>query len=101
MLGNKAAPAKSSGGTTLVSRDTVIEASEGTTMEIPANAFVIKGTEELAKNVNLQLSEYYSTSDILLANLSTTSNGHMLETAGMLHITARSCYMSCLIFCTQ
>src|SRR6185503_20189214 len=38
--------------------------------------------------VNVYMTEYYKLSDILLANLTTESNGRMLETGGMIFIEA-------------
>ena len=70
-------------------KDTTITCKEGTIIKVKANSFVSEKTgKDIKSTVNLSVSEYYKMSDILLANLSTTSNGDMLETAGMVYITA-------------
>ncbi|MGG9970338.1 hypothetical protein ACQ33O_00985 [Ferruginibacter sp. SUN002] len=63
-------------------RDTLITASEGTSILIPANSF------GGADSIELRLIEYYKKSDMILNQLSTTSNGNQLETGGMINITA-------------
>lgn len=70
-------------------KDTTIVCAEGTVIKIKANSFVSEKTGAPVKGrVNLYVEEYYKISDILLANLSTTSNGELLETGGMLNIAA-------------
>lgn len=71
-------------------RDTIIETEHGIVIAIPANAFVTKqGT--LAKNpVELEIKEAMTAADIMKAQLSTTSNGKLLETGGMFYINARN-----------
>lgn len=62
---------------------------EGTLITIPKHAFVDAETRNLVHgNVLLEVTEYYKLSDILLGNLSTTSNSQPLETGGMLYIQA-------------
>lgn len=72
-------------------RDTIIICKEGTKLKIKANSFTYAGTDQLATGtIKLEATEYYQLSDILLANLTTTSNGQLLETGGMLFLEARS-----------
>lgn len=63
-------------------KDTLLTATEGTAVLIPANSLG-GGTE-----VEVRLTEYYKRSDIIENYLSTTSNGDQLVTGGMIHITA-------------
>lgn len=72
-----------------VSKDTVIKWKEGTILKIKANSFVHSGTNRHVKGIiNFEVTEYYKLSDILLANLTITSNGEQLETGGMLYLEA-------------
>ena len=70
-------------------KDTTIVCNEGTIIKIKANSFVSEKTGQLiSERISFSVKEYYKISDILLSNLSTTSNGQLLETAGMVNITA-------------
>src|SRR5574343_781152 len=64
-------------------RDTIIALDQGTIIAIQAGTFVNqKGC------VTISAKEVYKKSDIFLENLSTTSNGKMLESGGMIYIEA-------------
>ncbi len=66
-----------------------ITCKEGTKIKIEPNSLVSTKTgKPSTKDISLQITEYYKISDMLLANLSTTSNGKLLETGGMLNIEA-------------
>lgn len=69
-------------------RDTILYGSEGTSIEIPANSFSVETGDATAGKLEIKLKEYYQVSDMLLANLSTTSNNQLLETGGMIHLEA-------------
>ena len=70
-------------------RDTVITCGEGTTVRIKAGSFVSARTgKPITGDVQVEVKEYYRTSDILLGNLTTTSGGKLLETGGMVYIGA-------------
>ena len=69
-------------------KDTTIVCKEGTKLSIKANSFVNVNGDLIKGNIDLNVTEYYKLSDMLLANLSTTSNGEQLETGGMLNIKA-------------
>ncbi|HYG53337.1 MAG TPA: hypothetical protein VD905_20705 [Flavobacteriales bacterium] len=69
-------------------RDTVLKAKNGTSIKIPANAFVDVNGKPVEGPVNVEVFEALETTDILFANLSTTSNGEILQTGGMINITA-------------
>lgn len=63
--------------------------NEGTLVQIPANAFVLQNGKAMKCNkVTITLKEYYNTSDILEAGLTTSSNNRILATAGMIYIEA-------------
>ncbi|WP_299883924.1 hypothetical protein [uncultured Lacinutrix sp.] len=66
-----------------------VTCKEGTVLTIPAKSFVDSKTGRLARGtINLEVTEYYKLSDMLLANLSTKSDDKQLETGGMLYINA-------------
>jgi hypothetical protein len=65
-------------------RDTILRLEQGTIIYIPANAFATNNKE----CVEIRAKEFYKTSDIIMENLSTTSNGRLLETSGMIFIEA-------------
>jgi hypothetical protein len=64
-------------------RDTLLALNQGTIIAIQAGTFVNqKGC------VTISAKEVYKKSDMLLENLSTTSNGKMLESGGMIYLEA-------------
>ena len=65
-------------------RDTVLTGEQGTRIRIPAG--IIPGNYSSQDTLKLLLSEYYSLSGMVLAGLSTTSNGRLIETNGMINI---------------
>ena len=70
-------------------KDTTIECKEGTRVTLQGGSFVSAVTgEQVMGDVEVQVREYYRTSDILLANLTTTSGDEILETGGMVYIEA-------------
>ncbi|MDG5490566.1 energy transducer TonB [Psychroserpens sp. SPM9] len=70
-------------------KDTTIKAPEGTILKISKGAFINPKTKQVIQgNIRLNITEYYKLSDILMANLTTVSNGKQLETGGMLYIEA-------------
>ncbi|WP_298893390.1 hypothetical protein [uncultured Psychroserpens sp.] len=73
-----------------VTNDTIIKCKEGTILKIKKGTFINPNTQQIVTGkINLNVTEYYKLSDILLANLSTVSNGKQLETGGMLYIEAK------------
>lgn len=70
-------------------KDTTLICKEGTKLMIKANSFINSNNIEVHGNLELNVTEFYNLSDILLANLTTTSNGNLLETGGMLHIEVK------------
>lgn len=69
-------------------KDTSIICNERTIIKIKANSFASDNDTLITERIKLSITEYYKISDILLSNLSTTSNGKLLETGGMLNIIA-------------
>lgn len=70
-------------------KDTTIICNEGTIIKIKANSFVSQQTGQfIIELIDFTVLEYYKISDILLSNLSTSSSGQLLETAGMININA-------------
>jgi TonB family protein len=79
-------------------KDTLLTCLEGTTIRIRPNSFISEKTEKsISGVVKITVTEYYKLSDILLANLTTTSDNLLLETGGMIHITAVSDNENCKI----
>lgn len=65
-------------------QDTLFVAEKGTVFQIPANSFdVPNGTL-----VNFRVRESLTMSDFVRDNLTTTSKGRVLESGGMLHLSA-------------
>lgn len=62
----------------------------GTIIFIPANSLVFDDGEQPTDQVNITLKEVYSISEMILNGLSTTSNGELLETSGMINLQATS-----------
>jgi hypothetical protein len=70
-------------------RDTTLIGLEGTQITIKARAFVdLASGKEVTEPVLVSLEEYYKRSDMVKANLTTTSGAQLLETGGMLHLSA-------------
>ena len=69
-------------------RDTTITCKEKTKLVIKANSFLDSNNITVKGPIDLKVTEYYKLSDIVLANLSTQSDGQLLETGGMLYIQA-------------
>lgn len=65
-----------------ISKDTAFRCQNETVLYFRANSFKTKGL------IKIQVKEAFSNSDIILENLSTTSRGQILETQGMLFVTA-------------
>lgn len=68
-------------------QDQLIEGPCGTIVLIPAHSFVLP-ENKLSADVKIKLWEFTSMEDILAAGLTTASNGRMLETGGMIYISA-------------
>ncbi|MGE0021522.1 MAG: energy transducer TonB [Draconibacterium sp.] len=79
-------------------RDTSIYCKEGTLIKIKANSIILEKSGELKSAVvKLEVEEYYKISDMIFANLTTTSDKKMLETGGMIHISATAHNEKCIV----
>lgn len=66
----------------------VVTGKKGTRLKVPADCFVYANGAAAMGPVMFTLQEALSYGDMLLQNLSTSSNGRMLETGGMFFIAA-------------
>lgn len=71
------------------SEDVHLVCQKGTILDIKAGSFVYPNGEIASGEIKLTVKEYYTTADIIKAKLSTESNGRLLETGGMLYISAK------------
>ena len=65
-------------------RDTILKLDQGTIIVVPAGAFETRSKDCIL----LKTKEVYKYSDMLMENLSTTSNGRLIESAGMVYTEA-------------
>ncbi len=66
----------------------VLCGNEGTTLTIPKDCFETETGTILRGIVQIELKEFLKTSDMILANLITQSDGKLLETGGMIYLNA-------------
>lgn len=71
-------------------RENTIKGKKGTELVFPPDAFVDENGFVVRGSVVLTMEECYSVPEILRANLSTTSDEKLLETAGMIKLTAKA-----------
>lgn len=69
-------------------QDNVIEGENGTVVVCPKGCFKNAKGEIVEDNVKIELSEALSLEDMLLSNLTTTSDSKQLETDGMIYFNA-------------
>ncbi|MES2379509.1 MAG: hypothetical protein V4538_00605 [Bacteroidota bacterium] len=72
------------------SLDTTIFGEQGTRVFIEKGTFQFADGTPVTDSIKIKIKEFYQKSDIILADLSTESDGKLLETGGMLKITATS-----------
>jgi hypothetical protein len=70
--------------------DTVIYGKKGTGIYLPANCFESINGNIIKGIINIEIKECYSVADFIGESLTTVSNGKLLETGGMLNISAES-----------
>lgn len=68
--------------------ETVLKGAEGTTLTIPKGCFETETGSILRGVVKVELKEFLKTSDMILSNLVTQSDGKLLETGGMIFLNA-------------
>jgi Cytochrome c len=71
-------------------KDHVIEGKGGTVLVFPKGCFKTQNGEIFDKNAQIELAEALKTMEILSSNLTTTANGNLLETGGMLFFDAKT-----------
>ncbi len=72
------------------SRDTLLIGAKGTIIYFEKESFELPSGASPKGKISIQLKECYSNSDIVRENLSTVSDGKLLESRGMINITAFS-----------
>jgi hypothetical protein len=70
--------------------DTTIFGEQGTRLFIEKETFQFLDGTVVKDSITINLKEFYKKSDIILADLSTVSNEKILESGGMINITATS-----------
>lgn len=70
-------------------RDTIIRCKKGTLVLIKANTFKVSKACDF--EFTFSIKEDFLKSEMILDNLSTTSNGQILETQGMIYTEAKDC----------
>src|SRR5688500_1157341 len=68
--------------------DNIIKSKKGTQIFIPANALRFKDGTTPSGKASIELKEFFSISDFVSNRLSTMSDSFLLETGGMLFISA-------------
>jgi len=71
-------------------KDTTIIGKKGTIIKIPKYAFELINGEKVEENINIELKEVFEKSEFIYGNLTTTSNGQVLESNGMIFIDAKT-----------
>ncbi len=69
-------------------QDNVVEGEKGSIIVFPKGCFVDKKGKIIAENIDIEIAEALSLEDMLLSNLTTTSDGKLLETDGMIYFNA-------------
>ena len=70
--------------------DNVVEGEKGSIIICPKGCFVDRNGKIVEKNIDIEIAEALSLEDMLLSNLTTTSDGQLLETDGMIYFNATS-----------
>lgn len=65
------------------------EGAAGTLIVVPSNAFLSENGEKVDGEVSIELVEALTLDKMILYNLTTTSNGKLLETGGMVHLDVK------------
>lgn len=71
-------------------QDTVLVGESGTIIQISKNTFINSKGETVAGEIEFELKEVLTPSDMVLCNLTTTSNGQFLQSGGMIYTNATS-----------
>ena len=68
--------------------DTLLNCQNGTKLLIEANSFADKNGTEFDGFIEMEVKEVFNKKDVILNNLTTKSNGKILESGGMIYINA-------------
>lgn len=71
-------------------KDNLIKGEKGTQVFIPAGALVFEDGSAVKGDAVISLKEFYSSGDMMSANLSSMSDSMMLQTGGMLYVEAKA-----------
>lgn len=71
-------------------KDTTLKGKSGTTLFFPKNTFVDEKGSQVSGQVSIQFIEALTTTDMVLANLTTISDDNFLQSGGMIFIKAIS-----------
>ena len=71
-------------------KDHIVEGQKGTLLILPKGCFIDKNGLTVTKNITVELVESLDLEEMILSNLTTTSNGQLLETDGMIYISAKA-----------
>lgn len=69
-------------------KDNVISGKNGTIIVFPKNCFLDKNGTKVEGNIKIELTESLSLNEMILSNLTTSSNGNLLQTDGMIYFNA-------------
>ncbi|HEY3404515.1 MAG TPA: hypothetical protein VGK59_14095 [Ohtaekwangia sp.] len=69
-------------------QDNVVEAENGATIVFPKGCFKTSDGEVVTEEVKIEIAEAISLDEMILSNLTTTSDGKLLETDGMIYFNA-------------
>lgn len=70
--------------------DTLLKGEQGTVLRIGKNTFVDSNGKPVTTPVMVELREVFTPYDMVMGNLTTTSNGAFLQSGGMLYINANT-----------
>lgn len=71
-------------------KDTVVTGESGTILSIEKNTFTDQKGNPITGKIKIELKECLTPLDIVLGNMTTTSNGRFLESGGMVYLNATS-----------
>ncbi|UPT66837.1 MAG: hypothetical protein M0D57_20795 [Sphingobacteriales bacterium JAD_PAG50586_3] len=68
--------------------DNVVQGNNGTVLVLPQGCFVDADGKPVEGNIKVELAEALKVEDMLASNLTTTANGQLLQTDGMIYFNA-------------
>lgn len=74
--------------TIVADQPAIVEGKKGTVISIPAGSFLLSDGSAATGSIKVELAEAYQTGDMVLSNLTTTSQGKPLESDGMIYLNA-------------